>query len=138
MVCLHRRVRKALAVALWNRGKFDIPKRGTLKTPMSAHTHEGTGGKKGTYDLITTLAGLNVTDFTHVDWESTGSNLMRRNKDEEKGRCLCVSARILCVCVCVCVCVWWTRSVWLAAPNACVGRKRGGNQNRPARNQNIP
>jgi hypothetical protein len=83
MICLHRRVRKALAVAFWDEGKFNIPKRGTLKTPRSANTNHTRDGSRETYDLVTTLAGLDMADFTHDDGESKGSNLMLRNKDEE-------------------------------------------------------
>ena len=59
-----------------------IPKRGSLKrSPVSlSRTKEGKEGEReGAYDLVTTLTGLDVTDFTHFcggaagveDWTSS-------------------------------------------------------------------
>jgi len=85
------------------------------------------GERSGSYNLVTTLSGLNVTDFTHFDGESEMSKrfLMSEKQrfQEEKQK---EGGSKLCVCVCmllalVCVCVDFLCGGWDLGPCVLVG-----------------
>jgi hypothetical protein len=116
--CLSRRVSKQVrAIQVQGDSKKGIvPKRGTLQTgTVSEHApnaksktrHGDWGG--GKYNLVTTLAGLDVADFTHGVQERRGLRIGRGCDEETKGGGggVAVVRSENWVCVCVRAYVWW-------------------------------
>jgi hypothetical protein len=108
--CLSRRVSKQ-ARAVGDQGgsrKAALPKRGTLQTqaqlarrPYNRKSGHGTGLGGRAYNLVTTLAGLDVADFTHRVQERRGLRIGRGFEEETKrggGVVVVRGGRIVCVC----------------------------------------
>lgn len=74
------------------------------------------GGRRWAYNLVTTLAGLNVTDFTHFDGEmkrskrfldASKTKIPKREAERGGIEFVCVCMCVLLAFVCVSIFVWW-------------------------------
>jgi hypothetical protein len=87
--------------------KAALPKRGTLQTqaqlarrPYNRKSGHGTGLGGRAYNLVTTLAGLDVADFTHRVQERRGLRIGSGFEEETKrggGVVVVRGGRIVCV-----------------------------------------